>query len=240
MTRLRDQHPERFDRVWSRSRFGMVSTTCRCGTGARSVESNHCVQIARRLAWQLGQKYRHLHEKANRYSCAQSSQRTRAKPCSSTSHARNLPATCATTGRHGPPRAVVPHEGVVVDGLQPVQMVRHQPKERRRLWASGFVDAARRRRRVGHRRFESRERRAYARLGCGPSPLRCATDRFDATSAGHRPNDACCRRAVRWLAALAPFTVYAESQGGGMVRHDVRTGEAIGIQLIGAAPVRKR
>ena len=38
-----------------------------------------------------------------------------------------------------------------------------------------------------------------------------------------------------------PFTVYAESQGGGMVRHDVRTGEAIGIQPAvgrGEAPSR--
>jgi hypothetical protein len=28
----------------------MVSTTCRCGTGASSVLSSHCVQIANRLA----------------------------------------------------------------------------------------------------------------------------------------------------------------------------------------------
>ena len=27
----------------------MVSTTCRCGTGASSVVSSHCVQMARRL-----------------------------------------------------------------------------------------------------------------------------------------------------------------------------------------------
>jgi hypothetical protein len=46
--------------------------------------SSHCVQIASRLAWQLGQKYRHLQEKANRYSCAQASQRMRAKSCSRT------------------------------------------------------------------------------------------------------------------------------------------------------------
>jgi len=36
---------------------------------------------------------RHLQEKANRYSCAQASQRMRAKPCASTPHARNLSAT---------------------------------------------------------------------------------------------------------------------------------------------------
>ncbi len=51
---------------------------------------------------QLGQKYRHLQENANRYSCAQSSQRIRAKPCSSTPQARHLSATSPTTGRHGP------------------------------------------------------------------------------------------------------------------------------------------
>jgi len=33
----------------------VVSTTCRCGTGARRVVSSPCVQIARHVAWQLGQ-----------------------------------------------------------------------------------------------------------------------------------------------------------------------------------------
>jgi hypothetical protein len=32
-----------------RSRLGMVNTTGQCGTGASSVVSSHCVQIARRL-----------------------------------------------------------------------------------------------------------------------------------------------------------------------------------------------
>ena len=36
---------------------------------------------------------------------------------------------------------------------------------------------------------------AYRRLGCGPSPFRCATGCFDATSTRCRPNDACCSRA---------------------------------------------
>ncbi len=30
--------------------------------------SSHCVQMASRLAWRLGQKYRYLHENASRYS----------------------------------------------------------------------------------------------------------------------------------------------------------------------------
>ena len=60
--------------------LGMVRTTCRCGTGARSVASSHCVQSARRFAWQLGQKYRHLQENANRYSRAQSSRANAREP----------------------------------------------------------------------------------------------------------------------------------------------------------------
>ena len=64
---------------------------------------SHWVQMARRLAWQLGPKYRHLQEEADRYSCAQTSQRTRANPWprtpyARTPHARNLSATFATTG----------------------------------------------------------------------------------------------------------------------------------------------
>ena len=49
---------------------------------------------------------------------------------------------------HGAPWAVLAREALVVDRLQALQMIRHQPKERRRLRAPGFVDATRRRRRV--------------------------------------------------------------------------------------------
>jgi len=89
-------------RQYARSRFGMVRTTCRCGTGASSVVSSHWAQIARRFAWQLGQKYRHLQENASRYSWAQASHRMRANPCSRMPQARNLSVTSPTTGRHGP------------------------------------------------------------------------------------------------------------------------------------------
>jgi hypothetical protein len=58
----------------------------------------------------------------------------------------------------GAPRAVLTHEAVVADRLQSVQLIRHQPKQRRRLRASGLVDAARRRRRIGHARFGTEER----------------------------------------------------------------------------------
>ena len=96
----------------------------------------------------------------------------------------------------GPPGAVLAGEAVVVDRLQAMQLIGHQPKERRRLRPSGFVDATRRRGRVGHVRSGTEERPAYARHGCRPPPFRRARGRFDATSMRRRPNDACCRRAL--------------------------------------------
>ena len=93
---------------------------------------------------------------------------------------------------HRTPRAILAREALVVDRLQAVQVIRHQPKERRCLRASGFVDATRRRCRIGHARSGTEERRAYVRLGCGPSPFCCATGCFDAASLWRRPNDACC------------------------------------------------
>ena len=53
---MRLQASDDAHREFALSRLGMVSTTCRCGTGARSEVSSHCVQSASRLAWQLGQK----------------------------------------------------------------------------------------------------------------------------------------------------------------------------------------
>jgi len=97
----------------------------------------------------------------------------------------------------GPPGAVLAGKAVVVDRLQAMQVIRHQPKERRRLRTSGLVDATRCRGRIGHARSGTEERRVYRRLGCGPSPFRCATCRFDATSVWRGPNGACCCRADR-------------------------------------------
>jgi hypothetical protein len=90
---------------------------------------------------------------------------------------------------HGAPWAVLAREALVVDCLQALQMIRHQPKQRRRLGPSGLVDAARRRGCVGHARSGTGERRAYARLGGGPSSFRCVTGRFDATSVWRRLYD---------------------------------------------------
>jgi hypothetical protein len=78
-----------------------------------------------------------------------------------------------------------------------VPVIRHQPKERRLLRTSGVVDARRRRGRIGHAYSGTGERRAYAELGGGPSPSRCAMVCFDATSVWRRPNEACCCRADR-------------------------------------------
>ena len=74
----------------------------------------------------------------------------------------------------GTPRAIRAGKALVVDRLQAVQMIRDQPKERRRLGAPGFVDAARGRRRVCHWRSVSVERRAYARSPRRPPPSDCA------------------------------------------------------------------
>ena len=67
---------------------------------------------------------------------------------------------------HGAPWAILARHALVVDGLQALQMIRHQPKQRRGLRAPGLVDATRRRGRFGHARSGTEERQAYGRLGC--------------------------------------------------------------------------
>ncbi len=68
------------------------------------------------------------------------------------------------------------------DRLQAMQMVRYQPKQRRRLRVPGLVDATRRRYRLGPARSGTGERRAYSRLGRRSSPCRCARGHADARS----------------------------------------------------------
>jgi hypothetical protein len=41
-----------------------VNTYCRCGTGASTFDSTHSPYASTLFWWQLGQKYRALHEKA--------------------------------------------------------------------------------------------------------------------------------------------------------------------------------
>ena len=103
----------------------------------------------------------------------------------------------------GAPWAKLAGKALVVDRLQAVQMIRHQPKKRRRLGASRLGNAMRRRCRVGHARSGTGERRAYVRFGRRAAPFRCARGRFDATSARRRPHNACCRWADRSRTALA-------------------------------------
>jgi hypothetical protein len=69
----------------------------------------------------------------------------------------------------GTPRAIRAREALVVDRLQAVQMIRHEPKERRRLRTAGFVDATRRRCRVGHARSGTAE------LSIRPTQLQTVT-----------------------------------------------------------------
>ena len=90
------------------------------------------------------------------------------------------------------PRAVLAGKSLVVDRLQSVEMVLHQPEQGRRLRASRPVDAGRRRRRVVHAHAATVERRAYASPARGASPSHCRRGSSDATSTCRRPNDACC------------------------------------------------
>lgn len=63
---------------------------------------------------------------------------------------------------HAAPRAVLAREALIVHRLQPVEMILHQPKQRRRLGAPWLVDAARRRHRVCQTHSATVERPAYA------------------------------------------------------------------------------
>ncbi len=191
-TRAISPNRRRRYRQYARSRLGMVSTTCRCGTGARRVVSNHCVQIARRLGRAAPAEVATLAREREQVLVRAGIAAEAGEPVLEDATRQEL---VGDPRDDGAPRAVLLSESFVVDRLQAVQMVRHQPKERRCLGPSGLVDSTRLRCRVGHARSETGERRACARLGPGPSPFRCATGCFDATSARRGPNDAYCRRA---------------------------------------------
>ena len=151
----------------ARSRLGMVSTTCRCGTGASRVVSSHCVQIARRLGRTTRTEVAALaREREHVFVCTVVAADAR-EPVVEHAAGEEL---VSDLGDDGAPRAVLAREALVVDRLQAMQMIRHQPHQRRRLRASGLVDATRRRGRIGHARSGIEARRAYVRLGCGPSP----------------------------------------------------------------------
>ena len=148
-------------------------------------------------------------------------------------HARNTRGTREELVGHlrhdRAPRAIRAREALVVDRLQAVQVIRHQPEQRRGLGAPGFVDAVRRRRRVGPMRSETRERRAYTRPARGASPSHCATGSSDATSTCRLPNDVCSCRAdlpsahraasVGPLAAEASVEVVGKGRRGEHARH---------------------
>ena len=81
---------------------------------------------------------------------------------------------------HGAPRAILVREALVVHRLQPLHVIRHQPKQRRRLRTPGLVDAEGRGRRrlVSHARSQTVERQAYGRPARGLSPWCCAAGLF--------------------------------------------------------------
>ena len=88
------------------------------------------------------------------------------------------------------PRAVVAREAFVLHRLQAVELILHQPKQRRRLRTPGLVDAEGHRRRrcrgvchVPHARSPTVERRAYRRPARGLSSWCCVAGHSDATSA---------------------------------------------------------
>ena len=157
----------------------MVSTTCRCGTGASRVVSSHWVQIAKRLGRATGADVAAFTREREQILVRARLAAEAREPVLEHPAGEEL---VSDLHDDGPPGAVLAGEAVVVDGLQALQMIRHHPKQRRRLRASGFVDAARRWRRVGHARSGTGERRAYGRLGGWRSPFRCAPGRSDATS----------------------------------------------------------
>ncbi len=158
----------------------MVSTTCRCGTGARSVVSSHCVQIARRLGRTTGAEVAALAGEREqilvRAGIAADARESVVEHAAGEERVSDL---CD----HGPTGAVLASEAVIVDRLQAMQMIGHQPKERRRLGPSGVVDATHRRRCIGHPRSGTEERRTYPHRPCRLSPYHCATGCFDAASA---------------------------------------------------------
>ena len=63
--KLAEPRPAPADRI-GRSSRGRVNTYCRCGTGARTFCSTQSPYRSTRFWWQLGQKYRVLHEYASR------------------------------------------------------------------------------------------------------------------------------------------------------------------------------
>lgn len=153
----------------------MVSTTRRCGTGASSVVSSRWPG-AWRGSWDRSSGI-YTRTRADTRAC------TRCSACARTrGRARRRRGTCRPPARPrgatSRTRARSAHRrrsaGTADDPTQ--------PKQRRCLRASGLVDAMRHRCHIGHARSRTRERRAYVRLGCWPSPFRCATGHSDATS----------------------------------------------------------
>ena len=134
----------RSKRACSRSRFGMVNTTCRCATG-KQTSSATCRAVSNaRFWWQRRARARCLQEKATNISCRQSGQRTRAKPSCRSPHLRNAVTDRSTIGRQKPYLAAKP---LVVDLPEGLEMpLDHLPQVRTPADRVGGRGAAARRR----------------------------------------------------------------------------------------------
>lgn len=158
----------------------MVSTTCRCGTGARSVVSDHCVQLrsdGQALGqgnWAAATLARERQRILLRTRCT-AYERSRARGLRTRGIGRRPAPRPGATGRRRA-RSIC-RKSSAGRAYDPTPTERATTRE-----GAGDVDAASRPGRVWHARSGTEERRAYARLGRGPTPFRCATGRFDATS----------------------------------------------------------
>jgi len=70
-----------------------VNVKCRWGAGARTVSASRAPKSCAFFWWQEGQNHRPLQENASKYSWAQWSQRTRAKPLAKSPQLMNFSTT---------------------------------------------------------------------------------------------------------------------------------------------------
>ena len=151
----------RSKRACSRSRLGMVKTTCRCATGEQT-SSATCRAVSNvRFWWQEGQVQRCLQEKATNISWRQSGQRTRAKPSCRSPHLRKA-ATERCDDR--PPVAVLGLEAIVVDLLEGLEMLVQQAPQVGGLRIAWAVEGQRLDTRGRHDGKGTCPARVYARI----------------------------------------------------------------------------
>ena len=98
----------------------MVSTTCRCGTGASRVVSSHWVQIAKRLGRATGADVAAFAREREQILVRARLAAEAGEPVLEHPAGEEL---VSDLHDDGPPGAVLAGEAVVVDGLQALQMI---------------------------------------------------------------------------------------------------------------------